>query len=366
MRFVVVTLSVLCACSPPPLSTADAADLSSPLVDAGAQSSDAGPGPVDAGREDAGVATRPVRVVGRQLLVGGAPFEIRAVGWNPVRRGGQHPAGLDFAGTVERDAAMMRDAGFNAVRTYVPLTDRAVLDALHRHGLVVLNTVYSYGGEPASVVTARVQAVADHPAMLAWLVGNEWNYNGLYVGLSAAAARDRLNEVMALIRSADAELPIVNVYGEVPSADVVTAMPLTDIWALNVYRGISFGNLFTTWASRSTKPMMLGEYGADAWNALLPGEDQSAQAAATEALTRELHQSWSGAGGVAVGGAIFEWCDEWWKDGNGRADRHDVGGIAPGGGPYPDRTFNEEWWGLVDIDRTPRLALGAVRRGWGL
>ncbi|MCU0698931.1 MAG: hypothetical protein MUC96_20705 [Myxococcaceae bacterium] len=336
--------------------------------DGGGSALDSGTPSADAGtaRPDAGMGPRSVRVEGRRLLVDEVPFEVRAVAWNPVRRGATHPGGLDFRGTVEQDAAMMRAAGFNAVRTYVALTDRVVLDALHRHGLMVLNTVYSFGGEDVSVVNERVRSVAAHPAMLAWLVGNEWNYNGLYVGLSPTASRDRLNAVMERIRAEDTRLPIVNVYGEVPSAEVIAAMPRTDIWALNVYRGATFGNLFTTWASRSPKPMMLGEFGADAWNARLPGVDEAAQAFATEALTRELHRNWSGDGGVAVGGALFEWCDEWWKDGQGRPDRHDVGGIAPGGGPHPDFTFNEEWWGLVDIERRPRQALGAVKRGFGL
>merc|ERR1712176_1627338 len=134
---------------------------------------------------------------------------------------------------------------------------------------------------------------------------------------------------------------------------------------LNVYSGIGFYGLFDEYAGISGKPMFFGEYGADAYNANpdVRREDQDAQAEATTALTNEINsRSTVRQGGVCIGGFVFEFNDEWWKDGAGSPWEHDVGGIAPGGGPHPDRTFNEEWWGLVDIDRNPRRAFQAYAR----
>lgn len=296
-----------------------------------------------------------VTVSERQILVNGEPLHLRGVCWNPVGKGGEHPAGLDFAGFAEKDLALMRAIGINAVRTYEPITDRDVLDQLQAAGIFVLNTVYAWGGAAASSAVTPVNAVKDHPAVLAWVIGNEWNYNGLYVGLSYEDSIARVNEVASLVREADPTRPIVSVYGELPSADTVAAMPDIDIWGINVYRGLDFGDLFTQWASRSGKPLFLAEYGADAWNSTTDAYDPDSQAHATSVLTNLLvENSAVYSDGVVSGGTIFEWADEWWKA--GQPATQETGGVAPGGGPYPDSTFNEEWWGVVDIDRNPRPA----------
>jgi len=301
-------------------------------------------------------------VEGRQIRVDGVPFQIRGVCWNPVPKGKTHPDGLDFAGLVAKDAALMAQAGINVVRTYEPLSDKGTLDQLHALGIKVINSVYPWGGAPASVVTERVNAAKEHPAILMWVLGNEWNYNGLYVGLSHQQSLERLNEAAALVKAADPTRPIATIYGELPSPETLAAMPLIDVWGLNVYRGITFGDLFSEWGKRSEKPMFLGEYGADAFNALLPGYDPGSQAEAVEKLTLELdaHASAKNPAEVCSGGALFEWADEWWKAGN--PDVHDDGGAAPGGGPHPDGVFNEEWWGIVDIDRNPRPAYEAYKK----
>jgi hypothetical protein len=306
-------------------------------------------------------ATPGIRVDGRRLIVDCAPYQVRGVNWNPVPKGATHPAGLDYDGLAPTDVPLMQAAGINTVRTYEALADGAVLDRLYAAGIRVLSTVYGYGGDAASVVTARVNAAKGHPAILGWVLGNEWNYNGLYTSLSHADALARINEAAALVKAADTAHPIITVYGEVPTTQTLGAMPDIDVWGINAYRGISFGDLFTTWESRSQKPMFLSEYGADAYNANLPGYDPMSQAEATRALTEELlEHSAALADGVALGGTLFEWADEWWKAGN--PNTQEAGGVAPGGGPYPDQTFNEEYWGIVDIDRMPRPAYDELKR----
>jgi hypothetical protein len=297
-----------------------------------------------------------------RLCVDGEVCHIRGVNWNPVPRGGSHPSDLDFAGFADQDILLMAQAGINAVRTYETITDRGVLDKLYAAGIYVLNSVYVYGGDDPSIVLERIAGIRDHAAILMWVLGNEWNYNGLYVDHSHEESMNRINEAARLLEENDGEHPVATIYGELPTRETIDQMPDIDLWGINSYRGLSFGDLFSAYQPLTDKPMFLGEYGADAYNANLPAYDPESQAQAVEALTREIvEQSLARGGeGPCVGGLVFEWADEWWKDQGGSLDVQDVGGIAPGGGPHPDQTFNEEWWGLVDIDRNPRPAYDAL------
>ncbi len=324
-------------------------------------------GTATGGAASGGAGTAPnsagVRIQGKQLLVDGVPFRIKGACWNPVPKGKTHPDGLDFPGLAAVDVPLMRAAHINTVRTYEPLTDLSVLDRLADAGSYGVDSVSPYGGDPASVATSRVNAVKHHRAILMWAIGNEWNYNGLYVNMSAADARTRINEVANLIRAADGAHPIATIHGELPSKSVVDAMPSIAVWGINAYRGIGFGDLFEKWSQLSSRPMFISEYGADAYNADRAAYDPESQAAATDALAREIADQCTdtNSSGSALGGTIFEWADEWWKDDRGNPGTQDVGGLAPGGGPYPDSTFNEEWWGIVDIDRVPRPAYEVLK-----
>jgi len=299
--------------------------------------------------------------VNRQIIVNGAPLHMKGVNWNPVRKGGSHPADLDFSGFVVQDAQLMANAGINVVRTYDAITDTAVLDTLWSHGIYVISTVYGYGGSAISTIAPKIAPVKNHPAILMWAVGNEWNYNGLYVNLNYNDARAKIREAVREVKLLDSNHPVTTIYGELPSSDTISFLSDVDVWGVNVYRGIGFGDLFQKWAALSGLPMYLGEYGADAYDARFDTPNYDAQEEATRALTDEIISNSAVTGGVCVGGMIFEFADEWYKDSTGDPWVHDTGGVAPGGGPHPDQTFNEEWWGLLDIDRLPRSAWEAYK-----
>ncbi len=292
-----------------------------------------------------------ILIVETNLYLDEEPFFIQGVCWNPVNIGGLHPFDLDFLGNVEKDAKLMQEAGINTVRTYEPIVDVEVLDILLEHGIYVINTIYPSYGTSIDTVLNRVDKLKEHEAILMWALGNEWNYNGLYADLSLIDSRNKINEVATKIKEIDSTRPITTMYGNMPTKHTVDMMPSIDVWGLNVYSGDSFGTIFSSWGKISDKPMYISEYGADAWNSIIDATDEESQAYATRKLTDEIlsQSQLVYPDNISIGGTIFSFSDEWWKDPSGSLDTQDNGGFAPGGGPYPDSVFNEEYWGIVDI-----------------
>ena len=298
-----------------------------------------------------------VSVVGRQVRRGDVPIHMKGVAWSPVALG-EVPwtHGADFLGTVEEDALLMADAGVNVVRTYGPITDLEVLDVLWEHGISVMMTIFYGYDETARSATTEMCALKSHPAILGWVVGNEWNYNNLGRDVSFDEATRAVREVVDELLINDKTRPVMTVYGGLPSTQTLAQLSNVSIWGTNTYPGESFGGLFDSWAGRSNKPLVVAEYGSDAWDARVNDENEDMQARFVTSLTEELYDHSSlYADGVCAGGFVFEFNDEWWKYGSGNPGVHDTSSSWQNG-TYPDPDIHEEWWGLVRIDRTPREA----------
>ena len=302
-----------------------------------------------------------ISIQGRNVLVNNKIFYMKGVNWNPVPKGRRHPPRYeDFMNYAKEDAPKMKDAGINIIRTYATLTSSDVLQIFVDHGIRVINPINPLNDY--NQIRGIVEPIKNHEGIFMWALGNEWNYNHCYREgqMSVDACAQKIREASNTIKSLDSYHPITTIYGEVPSKHLVDSMPNVDAWGLNVYSGDTFGNRFNDWSGKSDKPMYFAEYGADAWNANINKKDESSQAYATTKLIGEIKEHGTRNGGPCTGGIIFEWADEWWKA-PGSDWVQDVGGNAPGGGPYPDRTFNEEYWGLLTIDRRPREAYYAYK-----
>lgn len=284
------------------------------------------------------------------------PFIIKGVAWSPA---GVGTGGGQFATWYQTDIPLMAQLNANTIRTWgtfpVNSTGLAILDKCYSNNIFVIMTVDEQN------YTSAVNYFKNHPAILMWLLGNEWNYNlfyGRYTTIDQCITA--INNASAGIKALDPNHPVATCYGDLPTSAVLSQCTGPDVWGLNCYRGLSFGSLFSDWKIRASKPMFFTEHGADAYNNNIPSEDQNSQAYALSSQWNQIINNLSALNpnNVCVGACMMEWNDEWWKAGN--YSSHDTGGFA-NGGVYPDGYANEEWWGIVDIYRNPRAAYNTIK-----
>src|SRR6185295_8754013 len=349
-----------------------------------------------------------VSVSGHQLIVrkrnpdgtlaAAAPYAIRGVVWSPASKdtsttpSDPNNAAVrrpEFARWAATDVPLMAGMNANTARVFLDLGFGAadgpaglqILDQMYARGIMVILTVDDSINNTARV-TSAVNFYKNHPAVLMWMLGNEWNINRYYGAASSVLnAAQRTESAAALIKSLDSNHPVSTSYGEIDiNADglrladtqhyVRDVAPSVDIWGLNIYRSSSFGTLFAQWASISTKPMFLGEFGTDALSTSCartnPTEatlDERTQKLWDLGLWNEVAANLSAVDPtkVALGGTVFDLSDEWWKV-TPSGSQQKEGFLFING--HPDDFANEEYFGLADIDRNPREAYYAFRQAF--
>jgi len=361
-----------------------------------------------------------------QLIVEAKPYIVRGVSYNPIPIGKNYE--YDWWQDPNKpwllDGKLMQEMGINTVRFYQvgnnPESVKEVIrDLYQKFGIrTILGHWLGFWEYPCPLygdkdfrerikkeVLEMVNLYKDEPGILMWILGNENNYSfsgrvnpwsseeidkepdpKLKRFLRAKIYYSFINELVKEIHKIDPKHPVALGNGELIGLEVAKDFcPDIDLVACIIYRGKTFGNLFNSLKTTFDKPILIAEFGADAYDAYLKKEDQNMQAFFLESQWRQIYQNLAknkeGAGNC-LGAVMFEWQDEWWKhneyDPQGWSI-HDTEAGWSNSSYYFDikapknMNMNEEWFGIVAISeelennlnkRLPRKAYYVIREFW--
>ena len=269
---------------------------------------------------------------------------------------------------------------------------KAVLDLAYKNGLKVIMVVDKYNAD-IDVARDIVYAFKDHPAILMWMIGNEFNYatdkdgdgvadSFMWTYDSFSDACSAANAVASAIKQIDPNHPVAVCLGEPGSClDVESGENLgyagfkagldlltdVDCVGLNIYRGKSFKHLYKEWTDPnyvgSSKPIFISEYGVDTWHynedSSKEFEDLGSQKEGISWQWDDIHSHLSSinSDNILMGAFVFEWVDEFWKLKGASPFNHDTDpgypvniGQPPTPDLFPDGCMHEEWWGINTQD----------------
>src|SRR6185295_17374634 len=107
----------------------------------------------------------------------------------------------EFANWYVADIQLLRAMNANTVYTFLDFDTGpeafAVLDNLYKNGLMAIVTVDDDGTANTNRVQQIVTAYKNHPAILAWAVGNEWNINYYHHTFSNILDSAHMTETLA-------------------------------------------------------------------------------------------------------------------------------------------------------------------------
>ena len=205
-------------------------------------------------------------------LAHAAPIEVKVVAQGDgfqLLRGGQ-PYVVKGAGVVGMDFRTLAERGGNSVRTWGIETAGRDLDEAAKNGLTVAIGLpvaaerwgMDYGNEAAVAaqrqrVREAVQRHRNHPALLAWIIGNELNH-----AMKDRRVYDEVNELSKMIHELDPNHPTTTTItaGEEAIAVVIERAPDLDFISIQLYGALT---LLPRYANEwfAGQPFMVTEWG---------------------------------------------------------------------------------------------------------
>lgn len=234
-------------------------------------------------------------------------------------------------------------------------------------------------------VSNLVMKLRGEPWVLAWVLGNE---NNMEMSGDVNATRTNgsqypdtfskfLNEVAKMIHELDPNHPVgignlltglVEYYGK--------NAPEIDFIGINSYLGEEgFGATWQKVKQTMNRPAVITEYGCDSYYTDKgPDENMQSEYAIGNWEDIVFNSEGHGGAGNSIGGFLFEWLDEWWKDSlnyfEDPVDHQTTRAVFPM--PFPDSFAQEEWFGIMSqgagnaspFQRVPKKAYYDLQRIW--
>jgi uncharacterized protein YfaP (DUF2135 family) len=325
-----------------------------------------------------------VAIQGRQLFVDGRPFTIKGVNYSPVPIGVDPDAGppfgdyftAEYGAIADRDLPLLRAMGVNTIRILrwtPPVDHTAFLDKAYNNGnnpLYVIPTfnlnpaIYPDISSPAAIDQIKADFISqfrshkNHPALLMWSIGNDLGAPGMY--------DDRLNDLFHLVNElalaghqeeGDSFHPVTVVLHRTKSLDLIRTFDLytpdLDLWSINWPGGRSFGNLFNGFLPLTERPLLITEFGIDAYDHKNKAEYEDLGLPYQALYAQDLWNEVRSNSVTSIGGLFKSFSDEWWRGKLSTVpgcpdldpDVQSECGYPDAG--QPDGFADEEWWGLM-------------------
>jgi hypothetical protein len=326
---------------------------------------------------------------GNNFFINGMNWDCFPIGTNYTYSLWQQ-SGDVIKAVLDYEMPLLKNMGVNTIRQYTGVPAKWIQYIYENYGIYTMlnhsfgrygltlrgkweaNTDYS----SALVKELLMKEVKDMvnqykatPGLLLFLLGNENNYGLFWRGAETEniPVADRkstkdanymyklFNEAAVAMKAIDQQHPVAICNGDLLFLDIINKeCKDVDILGINSYRGISFNNLYDRVKNEYGKPVMLTEFGSDAFNTQANAEDQEYQAKILVGNWKEIYANAAGMGkaGNSIGGFTFQFSDGWWKAGQTvNLDEHDVNASWSNGGYQNDfrqgeNNMNEEWFGI--------------------
>jgi hypothetical protein len=339
---------------------------------------------------------------GVRLSVNGNDFFINGMNWDYFPIGTNYSYSLwtqsdaVIKAALDYEMPLLRNMGVNTIRQYTGVPAKWIKyihenygiytmlnHSFGRYGLTIkgkweANTDYANPAVRDLLLKEVKDMVAQYketPGLLLFLLGNENNYGLFWRGAETEniPVQDRkstkdayhlyklFNDAAKEMKTISQNQPVAICNGDLLFLDIIAKeCKDIDILGINTYRGLSFTDLYDRAKKEFGKPVMLTEFGSDAYNTQANKEDQEYQAKVLVSNWKEIYANAAGMGknGNSIGGFTFQFSDGWWKTGQTtNLDEHDAAASWSNGGYLNDyrpgeNNMNEEWFGICAKGKT--------------